>query len=196
MTNQLRLRIGRAVATLIRLAVIIVIVLAPGILSSGHAGELTLAGIQSQVVRNYRDVHQMEAGELAELLRKKAEDILLLDVREPDEYGVSHLANAKRVDPGIWRSSFMQRYAKAAKGRTVVFYCSVGVRSSKLAAYVGDALRKSGAKAIYNLKGGVFNWHNRKLPLMNAKGPTPYVHPYDQYWGKLVERRKLTRYKP
>ena len=101
-----------------------------------------------------------------------------------------------RVDPGIWRSSFVRRFAGTAKGRTVVFYCSVGVRSSRLAARVQKALREHGATAVEIVDGGIFAWHAERRPLRDAKGETAFVHPYDRHWGKLVARRDLTRTRP
>ena len=86
--------------------------------------------------------------------------------------------------------------ADAAKGKTVVFYCSVGVRSSKLAARLQKALTARGAKAVYNLQAGIFNWHNEHRPLTTGSAPTSFVHPFDDHWGQLVERRDLLSYRP
>ena len=68
-------------------------------------------------------------------------------------------------------------------------------RSTKLARYVQAAMRKKGARAIYNLKGGIFAWHNENKSLANARGQTSFVHPYNKYWGQLVDKQSLTRYK-
>ncbi len=158
--------------------------------------DFSLARVHEQVVSRYRGVRHLAPGKLKTMLEQEPDKLLILDVREEAEYAVSHLPGAKRVDPGIWRASFMRRFAREARGRTVVFYCSVGVRSSRLAAYVGEALGKAGARGVYNLAGGIFAWHNRRYPLVNAKGPTAFVHPYDAKWGRLVERQALTRYAP
>ena len=57
-------------------------------------------------------------------------------------------------------------------------------------------LMKRGAVAVDNLKGGIFAWHNQQRPLVSGQGqPTPYVHPFDSSWGKLVDRQSLTRMK-
>jgi len=80
------------------------------------------------------------------------------------------------------------------RGKTVVFYCSVGERSSRMATHVRDVAREAGAKEIYNLSGGIFAWHNDRLPLVSAPGrPTEFVHPFDATWGRLVDRQSLTR---
>jgi len=151
--------------------------------------------LQERIERTYSEVVHITPSELASRLAG-GEVIMLIDTREANEFAVGRLAGAERVDPGIWHTNFMQRFASRVTGKTIVLYCSVGVRSSKLAAYVQDALRAAGARAIYNLKGGIFAWHNERRGLVNAKGPTEFVHPYDRYWGRFVERRHLTRQHP
>lgn len=155
----------------------------------------TLDSVQSQVRRDYRDVGHLSSGALADMVRGE-ENVLLFDVREPEEFAVSHIPGAHRVDPGMSRTAFLQRYGDKVAGRVVVFYCSVGVRSSQMAQAVQAGLEKKGAKNVFNLDGGVFGWHNEKRKLENEKGETPYVHPYDSRWGKLVARKDLIRSAP
>jgi rhodanese-related sulfurtransferase len=152
----------------------------------------SLAAVQEKVKRDYDGVAQLSTGALAERLAGR-KDVLLLDVREAQEFAVSHIAGAQRVDPGIWRSTFLKRFGNTAQGKTVVFYCSVGVRSSKLAEKVQKQLMAQGAQGVFNLDGGIFAWHNEARALVNAKGETPFVHPYDSYWGKLLKRQELAR---
>ena len=160
-----------------------------------QTAEFTLNGVHSSIVRDFTTVRHLTADTLAGRLTQSG-DVILFDVRESDEFEVSHLAGATRVDPGIWRRTFLTRHGEAVNGKTVVFYCSVGVRSSKLAAKLQTALAARGAKAVYNLQGGIFRWHNEQRPLTSGAAPTSFVHPFDDYWGQLVKRRGLLRYKP
>lgn len=155
----------------------------------------TLGTVREKVKRDYGQVTHMPIDSLVQRLAKR-EDVVLFDVREDDEFAVSRIAGALRVDPGIWRSTFMRRFSDSVRGKTVVFYCSVGVRSSKLAEAVQKQLKAQGALAVYNLDGGVFAWHNQSRPLVNGTGETPFVHPYDSHWGKLLDRRELLRTDP
>lgn len=155
----------------------------------------TLSKIQDRVRQDYSAVKHLATKALIDQLAAD-KDVLLFDVREKDEFAVSHLEGAKRVDPGTWRWTFLNSHGKAAAGKIVVFYCSVGVRSSRLAAAVQSGLMKAGAKAVYNLDGGIFAWHNQKRPLMSTTGPTDFVHPFDAKWGRLVLRQDLARTKP
>ena len=63
-------------------------------------------------------------------------------------------------------------------------------------AALSDARVYAGAQAVYNLDGGIFAWHNERRALTNAAGATDYVHPFDDYWGRLLERRDLIRTVP
>ena len=161
-----------------------------------HAREpFTLDAVRAQVKQDYAQVSQLSADGLARALKNK-EGLLVLDVREKQEFAVSHIEGAQQVNPGIWTWNFMSRFGDKVRGKTVVFYCSVGVRSSRLAASVQKVLKEQGAKAIYNLDGGVFGWHNEARALVNIEGSTSYVHPFDGVWGKLVKRQELVKSAP
>lgn len=159
------------------------------------AGPFTLDAVRENVKQKYGGVDHLSTGALTQAL-KGGEDILLLDVREKQEFAVSHIPGAVRVDPGMWRWNFMQKFAGQARGKKVIFYCSVGVRSSELAERVSQALKDQGAAGVYNLDGGVFAWHNERRALADGKGDTVFVHPFDSHWGKLVERSELVRTTP
>ena len=123
-------------------------------------------------------------------------DIVLIDVRQESEYAVSHIEGALRIDPKASASEVAKQIGSIASGKDVIFYCSVGVRSSQLADRAKDALQAMGAGDIYNVSGGIFAWHNEKRALMNDTGETQMVHPYDRTWGKLVNRQNYVSYEP
>ena len=159
------------------------------------AEPFTLDAVRAEVKQDYSHVAHLPAKTLAQALAAK-DGVVLFDVREREEYKVSRIPGAIRVDPGIWTRSFLTRHGDAVRGKTVVFYCSVGVRSSKLAERVRTRLGALGARAVYNLDGGIFAWHNQARPLVSDAGATPYVHPFDRHWGRLVDRQELARTAP
>jgi rhodanese-related sulfurtransferase len=178
--------------------VIWALVLAAALLApqlSQAADPLTLDAVRAQVKQDFSQVPQLSTADLARAMAGK-DDLLVLDVREKNEFAVSRIEGAQRVDPDIWRWNFLQQFGDQVRGKTVVFYCAVGVRSSRLAATVQAALKEQGAKAVYNLDGGVFAWHNESRALVNATGETEFVHPFDKYWGKLVTRQALVKSAP
>ncbi len=167
---------------------------------AGHAAqagkEFSLPALQKDIESRYDGVAHITAEKLAEQIRQSPGAVVLFDVREVGEFNVSHIPGAIQVAPNIWHSPFMRKYGAALKGKTVIFYCSVGVRSSKLARYVQEAAKKAGATNVANLQYGIFGWHNETRPLVDNNKATRLVHPYDKHWGKLVSKSELTSYKP
>lgn len=159
------------------------------------AESFTLDAVRADVRQDYRGVTHLSTDALAKMLDGK-EPLLLLDVREREEFAVSHIPGAVRVDPGMWSWSFMKSFAAQANAKKVIFYCSVGVRSSALAEQVQEALKTRGARAVYNLDGGIFAWHNERRRLTDRTGDTPFVHPFDGHWGKLIKRTDMVRTTP
>lgn len=145
------------------------------------------------IVKDHRSVRHIGVKPAAELIAE--EDTLFFDVREEKEFNISHIVNSQHVDPELSASDFMSQFDQDWSGKTLVFYCSVGRRSSILAEKVQAELKAAGAKEVYNLKEGIFAWHNAEFPLENAAGPTELVHPYNAFWGRMVNRKDLMAYK-
>lgn len=151
--------------------------------------------VEAMVAKTYPDVEHVTTLDV-ERLRQSGDAVLLLDVREMSEFRVSRIPGAVRVDPGAWTRTLMAGIGADARGRTVVLYCSVGVRSAKLAGRAQKALREAGAVRVVNLMGGIFRWHNEMRTLENDAGQTGDVHPYDARWGRLLSRQHLAREMP
>ena len=84
---------------------------------------------------------------------------VLLDVREPAEYGAGRLPRAINV-PLSQLASRGQELGKLT-GRPVIVYCERGGRSRN----AGAALAKQGFTDIYNLNGGFRAWKDAGLPV-------------------------------
>ncbi len=156
------------------------------------AAAFSLEKIEQDVREDYSSVRHVPP----DALKVEAGPTLIFDVREPDEFEVSHLPGALRVTPGMTPRAFLKRYGAKAAGKRVIFYCSVGVRSSRLAERVQSALKSRGAQSVANLSGGIFRWHNEERKLTNSSGATDWVHPYNQRWGRLVNRKDKLRSTP
>lgn len=124
----------------------------------------------------------------AALASPGAPEYLLFDVRTETEYRVSHLPSAIRVDPEMSGEEFLKQFGDSLSGKRVVFYCSVGVRSSALLSRVLKASGEPSPFSAANLRGGIFRWFNRGYPLVNAAGPTDTVHPYNFWWKQLIRK--------
>ena len=157
-------------------------------------GPTSLRATIEDVARRWPEIGHITPAQVAPLMAGRK--VVLFDVRQDAEYAVSHLPGAVHVKPGTSRAAFLDRYGNDVKGKTVVFYCAVGERSSTLASKVARDLKAHGAVAVDDLAGGIFAWHGEGRPLVDAKGPTKFVHPFDSFWGGLVSRQDLVRTKP
>ncbi len=131
----------------------------------------------------YPEVAQLSTDSLQTMLDAslKAERPLLLDVREKEEYGVSHLKDAV---PALTEEEALRALKGVAPDRPVVLYCSVGYRSSEMAGF----LLKRGFEKVYNLEGSIFAWANEGRPVYRGEERVHIVHPYDRVWGKLLKK--------
>lgn len=83
--------------------------------------------------------------------------VILIDVRTPEEYDAAHLENAKMID--FKSDDFTDKVAKLPKDITICIYCRSGNRSSKSL----NILKEEGFLKVYNLKGGIKAWQEKGL---------------------------------
>jgi len=112
------------------------------------------------------------------LERPAAEQPILLDTRTPVEYAVSHLPKARRVDPD------QQDFSDLSLDAPIVTYCSVGYRSAAIA----ERLQRAGYPNVVNLEGSIFQWANEGRPVYRNGVVVRQVHPYDAFWGHLLNQ--------
>lgn len=134
------------------------------------------------VARKFPDVMHVDTATFDELTNGGG--VVVFDTRTPEEFATSHLDGAILTDPKISPEEFLAKHAAELKGKTAVFYCSVGMRSSRVASRVAPGLKDAGAEGIASLKGGIFAWGYAGRPLVDASGPTAKIHGYDASWGK------------
>ncbi len=133
----------------------------------------------AEIRKKYPDVPQLSTARLAAWLEDTSREApLLIDARTQKEYRVSHLPGARRAEPGPSLDSLL---TEVPTNTPVVVYCSVGVRSSKMA----ESLMARGYTRVFNLEGSLFKWANEERPL--AEGDDGVVHPYNRRWGKYLE---------
>jgi len=126
---------------------------------------------------------------LAKRLAAGAPDTLIFDTRAPTEYATSHIRWATRVSWRMPVAQFMKTYGAAIRGKHLVFYCSVGERSSRFVQRIREAALKHGALSVANLKGGIFRWYNEGLAVYGPSGKTDAIHPFNARWGRLLKKR-------
>jgi len=119
-----------------------------------------------------------------EAVQNESEDIILLDSREEKEFKTSHLKNAIYVGYDFFNLDSVQSKLKN-KNSKIVVYCSLGVRSEDVA----EKLKKAGYSNVYNLYGGIFEWKNNDLEVLNLnEKPTDSIHTYSKAWSKWLKK--------
>lgn len=87
-----------------------------------------------------------------------AHEILLVDVREPDEFAAERIAGAINAP----LSSFDPKALPSADGKTLVLQCGSGKRSATAV----DHCRKAGLAIDTHLSGGIMAWKAAGLPTL------------------------------
>jgi rhodanese-related sulfurtransferase len=87
--------------------------------------------------------------------------VITLDVRTPGEFMGGYIEGAKNID--FQSGNFENEIAALDKNATYAVYCRSGNRSGQAVKVMHDA----GFHRVYNLNGGVIDWANAGLPLVN-----------------------------
>jgi len=107
----------------------------------------------------------LEPVESAELLRRaRSRDVVVIDVRPPEEYAAGHIAGALSIPLGL----LQQRLRTLPRNKRIVAYCRGPY--CVLAAEAVRRLRARGRKAV-RLKEGFPEWRDAGLPV--GAGPEP-----------------------
>jgi phage shock protein E len=88
---------------------------------------------------------------------KGQEDVLVLDVREVNEYEAGHIPGVTLIPMG----EVANRLNEIPKDQTVIVTCRSGNRSGQVA----DYLRQNGYTNIHNMEGGIVAWEAAGLPV-------------------------------
>jgi rhodanese-related sulfurtransferase len=151
--------------------------------------QFTLENIEKQIEEEHRITH-LDVSEVKEKISSADSlNYLLFDTREKEEYQKSHVRSAIWIDPDMQANEFIQKYGAQIRGKHLVFYCSVGKRSSIFAEQVNAKVLEGGASSLANLRGGIFRWYNNGYAVFNDAGTTDEIHPYNRYWGQLIKKR-------
>lgn len=89
------------------------------------------------------------------------EDALLVDVRDPGDFGAGHILGAKSVPLARLESGDVPNDLSKRKDKSLILYCERGDRADKAAA----ALRKQGFGKVVSLSGGIAGWRQAGLPV-------------------------------
>ena len=91
---------------------------------------------------------------------KQLPDVVIIDVRTPEEFSRSYIDNAVNID---WLgNNFDSHINLIDKDKPVIVYCASGNRSASAA----NSMRSKGFKEVYELKGGIVKWASENYPVI------------------------------
>ena len=102
-------------------------------------------------------IRELDAPGLLRKLQQKA-GILLIDVREAEEYAAGRIPGAQHLSKGIIERDI--ETAVPDPNAEIVLYCGGGFRS----ALAAESLQKMGYTKVYSLAGGWREWLAAGLP--------------------------------
>lgn len=152
------------------------------LLLAAGCGGTSMSQLKALVRASFPGVPQMSVEELDRRLRDETPP-LIIDVREPFEYEVSHLPGAVHAQG----KDIARQIADAEPERPIVLYCSVGYRSS---AAVADLIQLNDPEIggrVWNLEGSIFEWANSGRAVYRGENEVTEVHPYGRQWSNLLE---------
>jgi rhodanese-related sulfurtransferase len=158
--------------------------------SSAHAQlsflfkDQTWPDTKALIQTKFPNTPALSTAELAQLYETaKIADVLLIDVRDAEEFTQSHLRGAVSMP----KQTALQKVMQLPKTTKIVVYCSVGYRSAQI---VQDLLQL-GYSETKNLDGSIFAWANEDRPIFSSippdEKPANTVHPFNRSWGKLLK---------
>ncbi len=145
---------------------------------------VSLDDVEREVIRRY-PVADIAPSTLAAMLSRG--EATLFDVRTQEEYEAGHLPGAIRIEPGSSAADILAAHRDKLDDGPVVFYCAVGVRSSRIMMASLRQIAPHARAGAYNLRGGVFRWTADGRALVKGAAPGE-VHPFDENWGQLLAR--------
>jgi molybdopterin/thiamine biosynthesis adenylyltransferase/rhodanese-related sulfurtransferase/molybdopterin converting factor small subunit len=89
-------------------------------------------------------------------LLSAGDNLVLLDVREPNEWQIGHIEGARLIPV----NSITARAGELSTADEIELYCRTGVRSARAL----QTLHELGFRKIWNLRGGILAWANEVDP--------------------------------
>jgi rhodanese-related sulfurtransferase len=86
----------------------------------------------------------------------RGDHFVLIDVREPHEYQICNIPQAKLIPLG----DLPKRVNELNSADEIVAHCKSGMRSAKAV----DFLKQAGFKKVRNMKGGILAWSDKVDP--------------------------------
>jgi rhodanese-related sulfurtransferase len=149
-------------------------------------------GYQRLVVKALRSVDEVLPWDLEEEIEQNP-GLIVLDIREPDEFEMMHIKGSLHVPRGVLEGACVWNYDDTipalAKSRdqNIIVVCRSGNRSA-LAALT---MQQMGFKQVRSLKLGIKGWNDNDLEMLNNQGDIVDINQIDEWLNRAVPEDKL-----
>lgn len=147
---------------------------------------------QKLVTTALKSVGEVMPWDLAEEIKQNP-DLILLDIREQDEFEMMHIQNSIHVPRGrlegacVWNYDDTVPILAQAREQNIVLICRSGNRSV-LAALT---MQQMGFENVRSLKLGIKGWNDNDLEMLDIKGNIVDVDKADEWLNQAVAAEKL-----
>jgi len=120
-------------------------------------------------------------------------NLIVLDIREQDEFDMMHIKNSLHVPRGrlegacVWNYDDTIPTLAQARDQNIVVVCRSGNRSV-LAALT---MQQMGFSQVRSLKLGIKGWNDNDLEMLNNQGNIVDINKADEWLNKAVAKDKL-----
>jgi adenylyltransferase/sulfurtransferase len=115
---------------------------------------------QAEEAKQQMELSEMTVQELKQLLDSGADNFVLLDVRNPNEYEIAKIPGSVLVPlPDIENGDGVNKVRELVNGHRLIVHCKSGMRSAKAL----GILKQAGIDGT-NVKGGILAWSKEVDP--------------------------------
>ncbi|RUM78180.1 MAG: rhodanese-like domain-containing protein [Candidatus Thioglobus sp.] len=147
---------------------------------------------QRLVVDALASVDEVLPWDLEEEIEKNPE-LIVLDIRESDEFEMMHIKSSLHVPRGVLEGACVWNYDDTipalaqSRDQNIVVVCRSGNRSA-LAALT---MQQMGFEQVRSLKLGIKGWNDNDLEMLNNQGDIVDIDQIDEWLNRAVPEDKL-----
>lgn len=108
------------------------------------------------------DYQLVDAPSALELAQDSSQEVVVLDIRTPEEFAAGHIADSVMID--FYSPDFRAQLDELDKDASYLVYCRSGNRSSQAMPLFKDL----GFTTVSELEGGIITWAEAGLPLTTS----------------------------
>lgn len=117
------------------------------------------------VAQAKQDIHEVPLDQADDAIRKAD---MVIDVRDPDEYRMSHIPGAVNISRGMLEFRFSNDPALESRDLNIVCYC----KTSGRAALSAKALQEMGYLHVTSIAGGFDAWQEAGKDVVQPEMPS------------------------